>query len=105
NYKSIPAFASGQAEFWLLNDRTPYREIRTLLPNHYLDLISGTPIRYWPRAGCISRLSIAESVRRCAPILANSIKAVTKRFDLRMGMSAGIDSRKTLAATRRYSDK
>jgi hypothetical protein len=105
DYREIPVFKSGAAEFWLVNDRTPYREIRALLPNHYLGLESGHAVRYWPRRGCIPRLSIAESIKRCAPILTNSIKAASERFDLRMGVSAGCDSRKTLAATRECSNR
>jgi hypothetical protein len=104
DYKHLPAFR-GKTEFWLLNDRTPYRQVLNLLPNHFLDLNRGTAVRYWPKKGCIPKLSVAESIRLCTPLLVNAIKAASERFDLRVAMTAGIDSRKTLAATKTFSDK
>jgi hypothetical protein len=101
DYKRMPVFESGRAEFWLVNDATPFTGVFNLLPNHHLDLRSGNARRYWPIAGCIPELTIDESLRQCTPILENSIGAASRRFNLKMGISAGIDSRKTLAATRR----
>lgn len=100
SYRDMPNYRLSRDEFWLINDRTPYREVRNLLPNHYLDLKQGQAVRYWPREGCIPSLSVDESNRLCTPILENSIRVAATRFDLRMGISAGIDSRKTLAASK-----
>jgi len=61
--------------------------------------------RYWPSSGCISTLSVSESINSCKLILANSIKAAAQRFDLKMGISAGCDSRKSLAAAKEVKDK
>jgi hypothetical protein len=105
NYRNMPAYRVNKNGFWVLNDRTPYREIRNLLPNHYLDLRQGKAFRYWPVAGCIDSLSVEESIRLCTPILQNSIKAAAERFDLCMGISAGGDSRKSLAAAKDVKDK
>ncbi|GAB4388031.1 MAG: hypothetical protein Kow0025_04970 [Thermodesulfovibrionales bacterium] len=105
SYRDMPAYQRSKDEFWLLNDRTPYREIRNLLPNHYLDLRKGKAVRFWPAAGCVTPLSVDESIRLCTPILENSIGAATQRFDLKMGISAGGDSRKTLAAARGVKDR
>ena len=105
SYRDIPAFQSGQQEFWFINDRTPYKEINYLLPNHYLDLCQGKVNRFWPVAGCIGSLSLDESINLCRPILQNSIKAAAQRFDLKMGISAGCDSRKSLAAAKEVKDK
>lgn len=104
SYRNMPKWAN-KDEFWLLNDRTPYRQVRNLLPNHYLDLLTGKVFRYWPRKGCIPPLSVDDSNRLCTPILKNSIRAAAMRFDLRMGISAGVDSRKTLAASKDVRDK
>jgi hypothetical protein len=99
SYRNMPKYRASKDEFWLVNDRTPYRDVRNLLPNHYLDLRHDRVVRYWPREGCIPSISVDESNKLCTPILKNSIKAAAKRFDLRMGISAGVDSRKTLAAS------
>ncbi len=105
SYRNMPAYQASKDGFWLLNDRTPYREIRNLLPNHYLDLRRAKAFRYWPAAECIGSLSVDESIQFCTPILQNSIKAAARRFDLWMGISAGGDSRKSLAAAKDAKDK
>lgn len=105
NYRNIPAYRASKDEFWLLNDRTPYRGVWNLLPNHYLDLRQAKAFRFWPAAGCMPSLSVDESIQLCTPILRNSIKAAAMRFDLRMGISAGGDSRKTLAASKDVKDR
>ncbi len=105
SYRNRAAFQSGKEEFWFINDRTPYREIKCLLPNHYLDLRTGAAKRYWPIAGCIASISVKESINLCKPILQNSIDAAAQRFNLKMGISAGCDSRKSLAAAKGVKDK
>ena len=105
DFARLPAFQRGSAELWFLNDKTPYRGILNLLPNHYLDLRTGQATRYWPGKGSIPALSIQESIERCTPILQQTIQAASRRFDLRMGISAGNDSRKTLAASRGVKDR
>jgi len=105
NYRNMPAYQASKNGFWLLNDRTPYREIRNLLPNHYLDLRQAKAFRYWPVEGCIGSLSVDESIQLCSPILQTSIHAAARRFDLWMGISAGGDSRKSLAAAKDAKDK
>jgi hypothetical protein len=69
------AYRFDKEEFWLINDRSPYREIRNLLPNHYLDLRKGKAIRYWPVPNCIGSLSADEAIELSKPILQNSIQA------------------------------
>lgn len=100
SYRESPAYSSSKEEFWLINDRTPYREIKYLLPNHYIDLRQGRVNRFWPVAGCIGSLSMAESIQLCTPIIQNSIKRASQRFELKFGISAGSDSRRSLAATK-----
>ena len=94
------AYPVDKDEFWIMNDKTQYTQVRNLLPNHCLDLRKGQAFRYWPTAGCIPSLSIEESIKLSTQILQNTIKVAALRFDLWMGMSAGGDSRKTLAAAK-----
>jgi len=105
SFRNMPAYRLTLEDFTLIGDRTPYKEIKYLLPNHYLDLFRGTVHRYWPVAGCIGSLAIEESIRLYCPILENSIKAAAQRFNLKMGISAGCDSRKSLAAAKAVKDK
>ncbi len=99
------SYKLGADESWLQNDRTPYKEIRNLLPNHYLDLRTGEAHRYWPTESCLDSLSIKKSNDLCAKILQGSIRAAANKFDLHLGVSGGGDSRKTLAASRDVIDK
>ena len=95
----------GKSEIWMPNNITPYKDILHLLPNHYLDFATGKSYRFWPTKKCISPTSLEEGVRLSASILKNSIYAACNRFDLKMGISAGIDSRKTLSATKEVIHK
>jgi hypothetical protein len=105
SFRKIPAYQSGTDEFWLLNDRTAYREIKYLLPDHYLDLRQAVAVRFWPTPGAIGTLSIDENTKRCAEILQKGIRGAAERFDLKMGISAGSDSRRSLAAAKGVKDK
>jgi hypothetical protein len=105
SYRDSSAYSNSREEFWLINDRTPYREIKYLLANHYLDLSQRQVNRFWPVAGCLDTLSVNESIRLSTPLLQNSIKAAANRFDLKMGMTAGSDSRRSLAAAKAVTEK
>jgi len=91
-------------EFWLPNDRTPYREIRYLLPNHYINLKTGVARRFWPGTESVKKQTIKSCNDLVASILKNSIHAAVKRFELLVAISAGGDSRRTLAASREWVD-
>jgi hypothetical protein len=104
-FRNLPEFRRTLEDFALIGDRTPYKPVKYLLANHYLDLTNGTVHRYWPYPGCIGRLSIKESIKKYCSILENSIKAAARKFDLKMGISAGCDSRKSLAASKAVRDR
>ncbi len=84
-------------------DSSPYTEVRRLLPNHFLDLTTGDVTRYWPNAR-LPLLELAEQSIRVAERLSGLIAAGSKRFDLALGISAGVDSRLMLAASRGVKD-
>lgn len=105
SYRNMPAFKLTLEDFALIGNRTPFKEIKYLLANHYLDLKTGKNYRYWPYPGCIGSLSVNESVEIYACVLKNSIRAAAEKFNLKMGISAGCDSRKSLAASKEVKDK
>ncbi len=84
---------------------TPYKEIKYLLPNHYLDLRCGEVHRFWPKDSSFSDISPDKSINEVSKLLRNTIKAAALRFDLKMGISAGCDSRKSLAAAREVRER
>jgi len=78
---------------------TPYEEVTHLLPNHFLDLKNGSCIRYWPKQSPEDS-SLASSIDKCSFLLHELIVSASHRFDLAFGMTAGLDSRIMLAASK-----
>lgn len=89
-------------EYWWPGDSSPYREITHLLPNHYLSLRRRTVHRFWP-TGPIPALDAKETVQRVSMLLKGQISAIAKRFSLAMPITAGVDSRTIMAATKECS--
>lgn len=78
---------------------SPYREVCHLLPNHFLDLQTGGCRRYWPDKP-LAVISLEEGIDRVSRMLPSLIKSAANRFDLAISVTAGIDSRLVLAASR-----
>jgi hypothetical protein len=83
---------------------TLYREVRHLLPNHWLDLSTGRSFRYWPREPLLP-VEPDVAADRLARLLPRMVEAAASRFDLALGITAGWDSRLVLAASRAVSDR
>jgi hypothetical protein len=83
---------------------TAFRETTHLLPNHYLDLRTGRVWRFWPKAP-IEKATLVQGVDNAVEILEGLMDAAYRRFDLVLGMTAGLDSRVVLAAARRNRNK
>lgn len=92
------------AEYWWPGDSCPYKEIRHLLPNHYLNLDSGSICRYWPSRP-LENLTLEEVVGKTAKTLQGLMESVSNRDDLAVSLTAGWDSRLVLAASRGIRDK
>jgi hypothetical protein len=90
---------SGQQEYWFPNDVTPYDEIKLLLPNHFLDLTTAQPRRFWPKAS-LPRLSLKRAVREAADQLRGLMRCAANRFPMATLVTAGWDSRVVLAASK-----
>ncbi|MBC7364163.1 MAG: hypothetical protein H5U07_06440 [Candidatus Aminicenantes bacterium] len=105
SFRNLPVFVKGKDEFWFPCDLTPYKEIKYLLPNHYLDLNNGDVSRFWPRKGSFTKINLDECIERVSDLLKNSIKSGASRFNLKMSISAGCDSRKSLAASKEVKEK
>ena len=83
---------------------TPYSEIKHLLPNHYLDLGTGLCHRYWPNRR-LEKIELNDAVNEFSSLLKGLIEAAASRFDLALAVTAGIDSRLVLAASKDVRDK
>lgn len=81
-------------------DRTLYSAIRSLPPNHTLDLRTGQRARFWPLRP-IERVRLADAVEHSAVLLSGLLQAAANRAPLTLGLTAGHDSR-TLAAAMKH---
>jgi len=84
-------------------DGTPYEAVKHLLPNHYLDLTRMESCRYWPNTA-LSRIELEEAVSKCTAFLQGAMKAAAHRHSLMMAVTAGLDSRALLAASKEISN-
>ena len=80
-------------------DGTPYEEIKHLLPNHCLDINRLTCFRYWPNRP-VQKMDIDEAVSKCASFLQGALRAVAYRHPVMLAVTAGLDSRTLLAASK-----
>ena len=83
---------------------TPFNEIKHLLPNHYLDLNTRSCHRYWPNRR-LEKIELNDAVKQLSAIFKGLIEAAATRFDLAAAVTAGIDSRLVLAASKDVRDK
>lgn len=104
-FRDLPEYRRTTEDFTFIGDRTPFREVKYLLPNHLLDLDSGCTTRFWPAPGWLEPRSPSAAIELMRPILQNGIAAAAVRFRVHFGISAGCDSRKSLAAARAVKDK
>ncbi len=95
---SLPLFANTH-EYWYPGELSAYSGVKHLMPNHYLDLKSLKQVRYWPRER-IAVESIEDCVEKCSEILRGLYSSIQRRYDLAQGITAGLDSRIILAASR-----
>jgi hypothetical protein len=88
---------------WIGN-RTVYKNIYHLPPNHYLDLLPGKTYRFWPTENRKEK-ELSEAALSVANILSGTYDAATSRFKLQQGLTGGWDTRLLLAASRKYVDR
>jgi hypothetical protein len=84
-------------------DSTQFDEVKHLLPNHYLDLYKIKCHRYWPNIP-LRKMELKEAVPKCARFLQGTMKAAAHRHSLMMAVTAGLDSRTLLAASKNICD-
>lgn len=96
----LPGVRNGR--LWVGNG-TPYDGVKHLLPNHYLDLRDRESHRYWPNTQ-LSRIALQEAVSKSAAFLQGALKAAAHRHRLMLAVTAGLDSRSLLAASKDIAD-
>jgi len=91
-------------EYWLPSGTSPYKEIKHLIPNHYLHIQKREMKRFWPDE-TLQKIDLDEGIRRANSLLKKLIVGAASRYDLAMTITAGIDSRSLLAASKSLKDQ
>ncbi len=86
-------------EYYWPGDRCVVSGVRQLLPNHYLALPAREPHRFWP-ARRLEERPLDEVVEEAGRILRGLVEGGASRFSLALPVTAGLDSRVLLAASR-----
>jgi len=76
---------------------TPFPSVRQLLPNHYLNLSTGTAHRFWPK-NRVASVSVDHAAQEIAKGLHGTIAAAVHRGSAALALTAGYDSRTLYAA-------
>jgi hypothetical protein len=100
----VEAYARAMpSEYWWPGPYGPVAGVRQLLPNHRLCLETGEIVRCWP-TGRLPEVSLHEGVRSCCRLLRSGAEGVSSvPGGLSLALSAGLDSRVTLAACRDFA--
>lgn len=85
--------------------RAPHEGVRILTPNTWLGLPDGEVHRYWPREPRVENPDVDALAPRVAKILSRTAQTAAQAWPLMMSLTAGLDSRVTLAACRDIADR
>jgi hypothetical protein len=76
----------------------PYKNVKQLLPNHYLKIENLTPYRFWPKSKR-KFTNLEQVAREINKLLQGSVKALTNRNACIMSLTGGYDSRMLFSTT------
>ena len=90
---------------WWPGTGSPYKEIKHLIPNHYLDINTGCSYRFWPSKE-FDNIPLKVAVEEASATLQGMMLSASNHFDeLTLLITGGMDSRLLLAASRTLADK
>lgn len=92
-------YYKSEKEYWWPSGSSLYKDVKSLVPNHYLDLDKIQTKRYWPQNAIFST-DYNESVSRVADLLKRLMNTAGLRYKLAFPITAGIDTRVLLAASK-----
>jgi hypothetical protein len=89
-------------EHCMVGDGTIFPEIYHLMPNHSLSVKNHCVTRYWPDEP-IPKLTMDEATAKISNLFTGLYESANNRFDLMQSVTAGVDSRALLAASKKVS--
>ena len=90
-------------DYWWPGGGSPYREIKHLSPNHFLDVQRGVSTRFWPMEQ-VGSISLDDGIERGSDLLTRLLESANRRFSLALPLTAGLDSRILLSVVRSMKD-
>ena len=78
-------------------DITPYRQVKQLIPNHYLDVNQQSAVRFINAAKEQKVILIEEATKNVLPMIENLLAFYLQRFHIYCPITAGRDSRVVLS--------
>jgi len=89
-------------EHCMVGDGTIFPDILHLMPNHSLSINNQCVTRYWPDEP-IPKLSMEKATDKISKLFTGLYESANNRFDLMQPVTAGVDSRALLAASKNVS--
>lgn len=90
---------------WVMpGDLTPFQDIRLLVPNHEVDLEAMRSVRFWPRTE-MPAVNIDAVCDEIACLIKRQAEVLAANYRIFESLTAGFDSRITLAAVKNVADK
>jgi len=89
-------------EHCMVGNGTLYNNILHLMPNHSLSISNQCVTRYWPMEP-IPKLSMADATEKLSKLFTGLYESANNRFNLMQPVTAGVDSRALLAASKKVS--
>ena len=86
-------------------DVTPYKEIKQLLPNHYIDFSEGKAIRFANSKEKQKEISPEKAAEITAPMIENIAKMYLSEFDIYCPLTSGRDSRVVYAFLKKLAGR
>lgn len=102
-YYASPFFKNANNKKWL-GDRTWYKGVFQVLPNHGFHLQTKNVFRYYPRTKR-EEIPVGRIIEESAELLENIVNGVFTRDDGFVSVTAGWDSRVIMASTKPFADR
>jgi hypothetical protein len=98
------ALARDDVEWWLPSGMSLVDGVGHLPPNHFLRCSTGVAERFYPYGDSAAFVGEGGVVASAAALLRGSVAAAAHRWRLALAITAGVDSRTVLAASREHID-
>jgi hypothetical protein len=102
-FRASPGFIRNE-EYWWPGDSSPFAEVRCLLPSFFMSLRTGRCKRFWP-TGPLGSGDPEKVIELVAHRLPAMMRGIARRGNTEVSITAGLDSRMVLAASRDLIDE